>query len=125
VIGHYARDCEKRKGVEKTLITAAKDEEETQEETDELDIALVASSERAMFASHKVMLGTESSINILKSRKLLSCVREANKKVVLGGIQRGASGVRVTQQGIFRANRMELKRERERVAIDLCLPCSH
>jgi Zinc knuckle len=101
VIGHYARDCEKRKGVVKTLITTAKDDE-IQEEADEWDIALVASSERAMFASHEVMLDTESSINIFKTRKLLTEIREADRKVVLGGIQRGSSGVRVTQQGTFR-----------------------
>jgi hypothetical protein len=64
---------------------------------DKWDIALVASSERAMFASHEVMLDTESSINIFKSRKLLTGVREADRKVVHGGIQRGASGVRVTR----------------------------
>jgi Zinc knuckle len=102
VIGHYARDCEKRKGVEKTLMTTDVKDEEIEAETDEWDVALVASSDPSMFASHEVMLDTESSINIFKTRKLLTGIREADRKVVVGGIQRGASGVRVTQQGTFR-----------------------
>jgi hypothetical protein len=35
VTGHYARNCEKRKGVEKALVTTAADEDGKEENSDE------------------------------------------------------------------------------------------
>ena len=101
VTGHYARDCEKRKGGEKALVATATDEQAEEETADEWDIALVANSEQAFFSEHEILLDSEASLNIFRSKKLLSGIRESKRKLLLGGIQRGASGVRVTEEGDF------------------------
>jgi Zinc knuckle len=105
IVGHYARDCEKRKGGEKSekaLVATAVQEDEVEEERDEWDLALVTSSEHALFSKHEVVLDKEASISVFQNKELLTGVRRAEKNVLLGGIQRGAAGVRVTEEGIYR-----------------------
>jgi hypothetical protein len=63
---------------------------------------LVASVERAFFAQDKILLDNEASISIFNNEKLLIGVKDAKRKIMLGGIQRGATGVKVTKQGEFR-----------------------
>ena len=101
-VGHYARDCEKKKGGDKALITEAVDQCDKDEDIDEWDIAMVAGTERAFFAKDEILLDNEASISIFSNENLLTGVKDADKKVMLGGIQRGATGVKVTKQGIFR-----------------------
>lgn len=101
VVGHYARDCEKRKVGEKALVASAQDDEEKDQETDEWDLALVANSESVFFARHEILLDNEASINIFRSKELLKKIRNVRREVLLGGIQKGATGVRVTQEGDF------------------------
>ena len=100
--GHYARDCEKRKGGEKALLSTAAEEEVDEATADEWDIALVSNCEQIFFSEYDVLLDSEASLNIFRSKKLLNGVRDAKRKVLLGGIQRGASGVRVTEEGEFK-----------------------
>jgi Zinc knuckle len=102
VSGHYARDCEKRKGGEKALLSAAAEEEVDEATADEWDIALVSNCEQVFFSEYDVLLDSEASLNIFRTKKLLDGVRDAKRKVLLGGIQRGASGVRVTEEGEFK-----------------------
>jgi Zinc knuckle len=100
-IGHYARDCEKRKGVEKALVATATVDDGKDEEQDEWDLALVTNVHNVFFSKYDVLLDNEASINIFSNRNLLTGVRDAEKKVMVGGIQRGASGVKVTEEGEF------------------------
>jgi Zinc knuckle len=101
-IGHYARDCEKRKGVEKALVATATVDDGKDEEQDEWDLALITNVHNVFFSKYDVLLDNEASINIFSNRNLLTGVRDAEKKVMVGGIQRGASGVKVTEEGEFR-----------------------
>jgi hypothetical protein len=101
LVGHYARDCEKRKGAEKALVTTAAHEDEKEENCDEWDVALFTSNECVLFTEHEILLDNEASVNIFRDKNLLTGVRDAGRKVVLGGIQRSASGVKVTQEGEF------------------------
>jgi hypothetical protein len=101
-IGHYARDCEKRKGVEKALVATATVDDGKDEEQDEWDLALVTNVHNVFFSKYDVLLDNEASLNIFSNRNLLTGVRDAEKKVMVGGIQRGASGVKVTEEGEFR-----------------------
>ena len=102
IVGHYARNCEKKKGGDKALVTEAVDQCKKDEEIDEWDIAMVGGNETAYFAKDEIPLDNEASISIFSNEKLLTGVKDAEKKVMLGGIQRGATGVRVTKQGEFR-----------------------
>jgi hypothetical protein len=72
------------------------------DEQDEWDLALVTNAHNVFFSKYDVLLDNEASINIISNRNLLTGVRAAEKKVMVGGIQRGASGVKVTEQGEFR-----------------------
>jgi Zinc knuckle len=101
IVGHYARDCEKRKGAEKALVTTAAHEDEKEENCDKWDVALFTSNECVLFTEHEILLDNEASINIFRDKNLLTGVRDAGRKVLLGGIQRSASGVKVTQEGEF------------------------
>jgi hypothetical protein len=62
----------------------------------------VANSEQGFFSEHDILLDNEASLNIFRSKKLLNGIRESKRKVLLGGIQSGASGVRGTQEGEFK-----------------------
>jgi Zinc knuckle len=67
IVGHYARDCEKRKGGEKTekaLIATAVQEDEVEEERDEWDLALVTSAEHALFSKLEALLDNKASISV-------------------------------------------------------------
>jgi hypothetical protein len=86
-----------REKSEKALVATA-----VQEERDEWDLALVTSAEHALFSKHEVLLDNEASISVFQNKELLTGVRRAEKNVQLGGIQRGAAGVRVTEEGIYR-----------------------
>jgi hypothetical protein len=101
LVGHYVRDCEKRKGAVKALVTTAAHEDEKEENCDEWDVALFTSNECVLFTGYEILLDNEASINIFRDKNLLTGVRDAGRKVVLGGIQRSASGVKVTQEGEF------------------------
>ena len=57
--------------------------------------------ERAFFAQVEILLDNEASISIFNNEKLLTGVKDAKRKIMLGGIQRGATGVKVTKQGEF------------------------
>jgi hypothetical protein len=83
-------------------MTTAVEEEGAGEEQDEWDLALVARAEHALFSSHDIVLNNEDSISVFQNRYLLKDVKVGEKKVVFGGLQRGATGVRVTEEGIFR-----------------------
>jgi hypothetical protein len=72
------------------------------EEQDEWDLALVTNAHNVFFSKYDVLLDNEASINIFSNRNLLTGVRAAEKKVTVGGIQRGASGVKVTEEGEYR-----------------------
>jgi hypothetical protein len=62
----------------------------------------VTNAHNVFFSKYDVLFDNEASINIFSNRNLLTGVRAAEKKVMVGGIQRGASGVKVTEQGEFR-----------------------
>jgi Zinc knuckle len=94
IVGHYARDCEKRKvgkKLEKTLVATAVQDDEVEEERDEWYLTLVTSAEHALFSKHEILLDNEASISVFQNKELLTKVRRSEK---LGGIQRGAAGVR-------------------------------
>jgi Zinc knuckle len=81
-IGHYARDCEKRKGVEKALVATATVDDEKDQDQDEWDLALVTNAHNVFFSKYDVLLDNESSIKIFSNRNLLTGVRGAEKKVM-------------------------------------------
>jgi hypothetical protein len=61
-----------------TLVTTSVEENDTEEEIDEWDLALVTSGESRDTSR-------EASINIFKSKGLLTGIKEAERKVLLAG----------------------------------------
>ena len=61
VTGHYARDCEKRKGSDKALVVTAADDEADDATADEWDIALVVNRGQVFFSKHDIILDNEAS----------------------------------------------------------------
>jgi hypothetical protein len=62
----------------------------------------VTNADHVFFSKHKVLLDNEASISVFQNKLLLTDLRKADRDVMLGGIQRGAAGVRVTEQVLFR-----------------------
>jgi Zinc knuckle len=70
--GHYARDCEKRKGIGKALVASSAAVDEEEQQADEWDLALVTNEEMVFFSQHDILLDNEASINIFQNRDLLT-----------------------------------------------------
>jgi hypothetical protein len=70
--GHYARDCEKRKGTGKALVASSAAVDEEEQQADEWDLALVTNEEMVFFSQHDILLDNEASINIFQNRDLLT-----------------------------------------------------
>jgi hypothetical protein len=88
--------------MDKALVASSAAVEEEEQQADEWDLALVTSEEKVFFTQHDILLDNEASINKFQNRDHLTGVRESDKTVLLGGIQRGAAEVRVTKEGDFR-----------------------
>ena len=102
--GHYAMDCKDRKAAGKALVTKSNDsavDEEGYEKDDEEESVYVTTSETVLFSKHDVPLDSQASVNIFCNSRLLKNVRKSDRQVLLNGVQSGASGVRVTQEGDF------------------------
>ena len=102
--GHYARDCKDRKVAAKALVTKSNFgaiNEEGYEKDDEEDSVSVTSSEAILFSKDDVLLGSQASVNVFCNPRLLKNVRKSDRQVLLNGVQSGAAGVRITQEGDF------------------------
>jgi hypothetical protein len=51
-------------------------------------VALIANCESVLFTEHEILLDNEASIDIFRDKKLLTRVRDAARKVLVGGVQR-------------------------------------
>ena len=97
-LGHYARDCDERKG-ERALYTAAEDIDI--EEDDKNEFAYVTTDEPVMFLQSHILLDNQASVSIFSNRDLLTNVKISDNQIVLNGVQSNAKGVRVDQEGQF------------------------
>ena len=93
-IGHYARDCKKKKGSEKAFLASGPSgSDDGEEDLEGEDIAYVTTVKRVLFSRDYVLLDSQASVNVFCNRELLSNVRQSEMKVVLNGVQAKASGV--------------------------------
>ena len=75
------------------------DDEYESEEEDET--VYVTTLETVLFAKDDVLLDSQASVNVFCNRALLNNVRKSDRNVVLNGVQSGAAGVKITQEGDF------------------------
>ena len=104
--GHYAWDCKDRKVAAKALIAKSGDkavDEDGYEKNDEEDSVYVTTSEKILFSKDDVLLDSQASVNVFYNQLLLKNVRKSERQVLLNGVQSGASGVRINQEGDFKA----------------------
>ena len=105
-MGHYARECKKRKTTGKALVAKSTDAEDRDPEEEEYDldgeeVIYVTSLETVLFTRNDVLLESQASVNVFCNRDLLSNIRESSKKVMLNGVQAKATGVAISQKGDF------------------------
>lgn len=88
-MGHYARECKKKKSTGKALVAKSSDVEdyEQEEEYEEEAVVYLTSLETVLFTRNDVLLDSQASGNVFWNRDLLSNVRESSKKVMLNGVQ--------------------------------------
>ena len=97
--GHFARDCEQRKDGEHALLTNV--EEDVEEDDESIEAAFVTTEEVALFTQSHVLLDNQASVNIFCNPALLTDIRRSQHAILLNGVQSGAKGVRVNQEGNF------------------------
>ena len=102
-MGHYARECKKKKSTGKALVAKSSDVEdyEQEEEYEEEGVVYVTSLETVLFTRNDVLLDSQASVNVFCNRDILSNVRESAKKVMLNRVQAKATGVKINQEGDF------------------------
>lgn len=97
--GHFARDCEQRKDGDHALLTNV--EEDIEEDDESIEAAFVTTEEVALFTQSHVLLDNQASVNIFCNPALLTDIRRSQHAIILNGVQSGAKGVRVNQEGNF------------------------
>ena len=104
-MGHYARDCEEKKGADKALVTTKTSglgsDDDYEEKEEENETAYVTSLEKVMFSRHDVLLDSQASVNVFCNRSLLRNVRESDRRITLNGVQAGAVGISIKLEGDF------------------------
>ena len=102
LVGHFARDCTQRKGVDKALVTAKAEESEKEASLpDEWDVTLIAKEDRVLFTKYELLLDNQSSVDIVGNEELITNKCRANKPITMCSIQLGASPVIVDTIGDF------------------------
>ena len=101
--GHYARDCKDRKVAAKALVTktGGDNSDDGYEKDDEEGTIYVTTSETVLFSINDVLLDSQASVNVFCNPLLLKNVRKSDRQVLLNGVQSGAAGVTITQEGDF------------------------
>ena len=97
-LGHYARDCDQRKG-DTALYTTTEDIDVDEEDKSEFAFVTVDSS--VLFSRSHVLLDNQASVCIFSNRDLLTDVKLSENQIVLNGVQSDAKGVRVNEEGLF------------------------
>ena len=97
--GHYAKDCDERKVGEHAMLTGAEDE--IDEDDESVEAVFVTTNEVALFTRSHVLLDNQASVNIFCNPSLLTGIRKSQHSILLNGVQLGAKGVRVDEEGDF------------------------
>lgn len=100
---HIASECALRKlpPDDMALVTTNSDEAEEEEVFDAAFITNSFGEDRSFFTDFEVLLDNEASLNIFRSDGLVSNIRKSTSPVTLGGVQRGAKGVKISLEGDF------------------------
>ena len=106
-IGHYARDCPKRKdGDETALVTTGPSKSRTwrtdgESDDDEWEIANVTATETCFFSKYDVLLDNEASLNVFRNRDLVRNIRRSARSITMHGVENGSNGVSIELEGEF------------------------
>ena len=80
-------------------------------ESGEEDVTVyITTLQTLLFAKDDVLLDSQASVNVFCNRALLNNVRKSDRKFVLNGVQSGAAGVKITQEGDFNITGQKLLR---------------
>ena len=106
--GHYAKLCSLRKGDPDAAMVADHTQANTTEHNDDDleefydEAAYVTSQETALFTCEDVLLDSQASVSVFCNKSLLSDIRASSKQITLNGVQSGASGINICEEGNFR-----------------------
>jgi hypothetical protein len=62
------------------------------------------SAETVLFAANEVLIDSQASVNVFKSKNLLQNIRKSYRSIVLNGVQSGAAGVPIDMEEDFNEN---------------------
>jgi hypothetical protein len=74
---------------------------DSENETAYMTTDVIVSLERVLFAADEVLIDSQASVNVFKSKHLLRNIRKSQRSIVLNGVQSGASGVSIDLEGDF------------------------
>jgi hypothetical protein len=97
-----ARDCKLKPKSEDAMLTYGTSESsDSENETAYMTTDVIVSLERVLFAADEVLIDSQASVNIFKSKHLLRNIRKSQRSILLKGVQSGASGVSIDLEGDF------------------------
>ena len=103
-VGHYARDCPKRKGKSDAFVVDHSTEPNDYEDEEHYDeAAYVTPAEAAMFTREDVLLDSQASVNVFCNADLITNIKLADKDITLQGVDAGAKGINICEEGEFRS----------------------
>jgi hypothetical protein len=98
--GHYAGDCKlKPKSEDAMLTNGTSERSDSEDETAYMTTDVIVSLERVLFAADEVLIDSQASVNVFKSKHLLRNIRKSQRSIILNGVQSGASGVSIDLEG--------------------------
>ena len=81
------------------MLTGAEDK--IDEDDESIEAVFVTTNEVALFTRSHVLLDNQASVNIFCNPSLLTGIRKSQHSILLNGVQLGAKGVRVDEEGNF------------------------
>ena len=103
--GHFAKNCPIRKKPEAALVVAASQRLRVNDEDDgeysDQEAVYLTTDERVHFYRNHVLRDNQASVNVFNNSELLTNIRDSATRILLSGIQAGATGVKVTKVGTF------------------------
>ena len=102
--GHYAKTCSLRKeGPDSAMIADHTNENPPDDGEDYYDeAAYVTTQETVLFTRDDVLLDSQASVSVFCNGNLLSKIGVSPSQITLNGVQSGAPGIKISQEGVFR-----------------------
>ena len=101
--GHYAKTCPlRKKGPDSAMVAEHINNHDSDDDEEYYEEAAYVSTETVLFSRDDVLLDSQASVSVFCNENLLSEVGESANIITLNGVQSGAPGIKIRQEGQFR-----------------------